>query len=121
MPIVLLALVVVGLDRLVKNYIQSHMIPGMSIAVINNVFHITYILNPGAAFGLLEHQTAFFIGIAGVLFAAVVYFYPRIPPGNWLLRGGIGLMLGGAAGNFIDRIRTGYVVDFLDFPHLAGV
>lgn len=115
MPIVLLALVVVVIDQLAKYYIQSKMVPGMSIPVIDGIFHITYVLNPGAAFGILEHQTAFFLVVAVILIIAIAYYYPRIPHGYRLLRLGIGLQAGGAAGNVIDRIKTGYVVDFLDF------
>jgi signal peptidase II len=114
-PILLLAVVVTVFDQLVKYYIQSRMVPGMSIPVINGVFHITYVLNPGAAFGILEHQTVFFLAVAVILIAGVGYYYRRIPPGYLLLRIGIGLQVGGAAGNVIDRVKTGYVVDFLDF------
>lgn len=115
MPILLLAVVVTVFDQLVKYYIQSRMVPGMSIPVIDGVFHITYVLNPGAAFGILEHQTVFFLAVAVILIVAVGYYYRRIPPGYLLLRIGIGLQVGGAAGNVIDRVKTGYVVDFLDF------
>ncbi|HMM20403.1 MAG TPA: signal peptidase II [Selenomonadales bacterium] len=115
MPILILAIAVVVLDQLVKAYVQNHMTVGMSIPVIDGIFHITYVLNPGAAFSLLEHRTGFFIGVAVALFAAVLYFYPRIPQEYRLLRLGIGLQAGGAAGNLIDRMQTGYVVDFLDF------
>lgn len=115
MPILFLALVIIIFDHAVKYYVQTHMVPGMSIPVINNVFHITYVLNPGAAFGILEHQTGFFIAVAVALCLGVLYFYPRIPKGYRLLRLGIGLQIGGAIGNVIDRVRTGYVVDFFDF------
>lgn len=115
MPIILLAVLVVVLDQAVKYYVASHMTLGMSIPVINNVFHLTYILNPGAAFSLLEHQTGFFVAVAAVMLAAVGYYYPRIPVQFLWLRIGISLLAGGAVGNVIDRIRTGYVVDFFDF------
>ena len=55
------------------------------------------------------------MAVAFALFAAVLYFYPRIPQGYGLLRLGIGLQVGGAAGNVVDRLKTGFVVDFLDF------
>lgn len=114
-PILLLALVVVIIDQLSKFYIQTHMTIGMSMPVIQDIFHITYILNPGAAFGLFEHQTSFFVIIAICMVIAVIYFYPRIPRQYRLLNLGTGLMVGGAVGNVIDRIKTGYVVDFFDF------
>lgn len=115
MPILLVVLIVVFTDQLSKFYIQTHMVPGMSMPVIKDIFHITYILNPGAAFGLFEHQTLFFLIVAVCLVGGAIYFYPRIPQQYRLLRFGTGLMVGGAIGNVIDRIKTGYVVDFFDF------
>lgn len=115
MPVLLLAIVVAAVDQGIKDYVQSQMTLGMSLPVIDGVFHVTYILNPGAAFGLLAHRTALFVVVAFVMFAALAYFYRRIAAGHWLLRLGTGLLAGGAAGNVIDRVTTGYVVDFLDF------
>lgn len=115
MPILVLALAVVFVDQLSKYYIQQNMALGMSIPVIENIFHITYILNAGAAFGIMEHETIFFIVVAVVLIGGIVYVFPRIPSEYRVLRIGIGLMAGGAVGNVIDRARTGYVVDFFDF------
>lgn len=115
MPILILAVVVVILDQWSKYYVQSQMSLGMSIPVIPEIFHLTYILNPGAAFGILENQRFFFVIIAVAMIATVVYLYPRLPSKPLLLRLGIGLMAGGAVGNVIDRIKTGYVVDFFDF------
>ncbi len=115
MPILLVVVIVMFFDQLSKYYIQTHMVPGMSIPIVQDVFHITYVLNPGAAFGLFEHQTLFFLIVAAALVVGAIYFYPRIPQQYQLLRFGIGLMVGGAIGNVIDRIKTGYVVDFFDF------
>lgn len=115
MPILLVVLIVVFIDQLSKFYIRTHMVSGASIPVVKDVFHITYVLNPGAAFGLFEHQTIFFLIVAVGLVVGAIYFYPRIPQQYRLLRFGIGLMVGGAIGNVIDRIKTGYVVDFFDF------
>jgi signal peptidase II len=114
-PILLVVLFVVFIDQLSKFYIQKHMVLGMSIPVVEDVFHITYVLNPGAAFGLFEHQTLFFLVVAVCLVISAIYFYPRIPKQYRLLRLGTGLLVGGAVGNVIDRIKTGYVVDFFDF------
>lgn len=118
MPILLLATVtiaVIVIDQWSKQYIQAHMLPGMSLPVISNVFHITYVLNPGAAFGILENQRMFFIVIALFMLALSGYFFYRISATFRLLRLGISLLAGGAIGNVIDRVQTGYVVDFLIF------
>lgn len=115
MPILILAMAVVVIDQWSKYYVQTHMSLGMSIPLIPSVFHLTYILNPGAAFGILENQRTFFVIVGLLMIGAVVYLYPRIPANMRLLRLGTGLMMGGAAGNVIDRIQTGHVVDFFDF------
>ena len=115
MPIIILSILIIIIDQISKHYIQQNMQLGASIPVVKNVFHITYILNPGAAFGIMEHKTVFFIVVAALLLIGVIYIFPRIPAEYKLLRNGIGLMSGGAVGNVIDRARTGYVVDFFDF------
>lgn len=113
MPILILAAVVI-IDQYSKHYIQTHMLPGISLPVIDNIFHITYVLNPGAAFGILENQQAFFVIIALLMLCLSAYFFSRIPQSFRLMRLGISLLAGGAVGNVIDRVQTGYVVDFFD-------
>ncbi|CVK19884.1 signal peptidase II [Sporomusa sphaeroides] len=118
MPRVLLAAIAVAvviIDQWSKHYIQSQMLPGMSIPVIENMFHITYVLNPGAAFGILENQRLFFIVIALVMLGLITYFFSHIPDNFRLMRLGVSLLASGALGNVIDRVQTGYVVDFFDF------
>ena len=111
----LLFFFIVLFDQVVKVIVKLAMLPGESIPVIPQVFHLTYVLNPGAAFGILEHQRAFFI-VAGVMvLAAALWLYPRLRHADrWMLYGSMAL-LGGAVGNLIDRIENGLVVDFLDF------
>ena len=103
------------IDQLVKHLVVSTMHLGQSLPVIKGIFHITYVLNPGAAFGMLEHQRWFFIlvALAAVLFGSA--FYKKLQQESFLMRSGAGLLLGGAVGNLADRIQSGLVVDFLDF------
>ena len=103
------------IDQLVKHLVVSAMHLGQSLPVIKGIFHITYVLNPGAAFGMLEHQRWFFIlvALAAVLLGAA--FYKKLQQESFLMRSGAGLLLGGAVGNLADRIQSGLVVDFLDF------
>jgi signal peptidase II len=115
LQLLLLALGVFLFDQATKVYIIKNMELGQSIPVIKEFFHITYIKNPGAAFGILQHQTGLFVAIAILLVVAVLFYYPRLPQGYPLLRFGIGLQVGGAVGNLLDRVRTGYVTDFFDF------
>ncbi|MCI7612084.1 MAG: signal peptidase II [Selenomonadaceae bacterium] len=103
------------IDQLVKHLVVSTMHLGQSLPVIKGIFHITYVLNPGAAFGMLEHQRWIFIlvALAAVLLGAA--FYKKLQQESLLMRSGAGLLLGGAVGNLADRIQSGLVVDFLDF------
>ena len=114
MALIGLSTLVIVVDQATKYWIQSRMAYGESSPVIREVFHITYILNPGAAFGILENKTWFFIAVAIALLAGVGYLYPRLP-NKLLVKLGTGLLVGGAVGNLIDRVRIGYVVDFFDF------
>lgn len=103
------------IDRISKLIIQSNMDLGQSIPVIPGFFHITYILNPGAAFGMLQGKTWFFILTSILVVAAILFFQYKIPKQERLMRVCLGMIAGGAAGNLIDRLLSGKVIDFLDF------
>ncbi|SHF67494.1 signal peptidase II . Aspartic peptidase. MEROPS family A08 [Desulfofundulus australicus DSM 11792] len=111
----LTALIVLVVDQFSKGLVQYLMYEGQSVPVIPHVFHLTYVRNPGAAFGLFAHRTAFFIVATLLVVAGAVAGALRLPPGHRLLRLSLGLVVGGAIGNLIDRLRFGLVVDFLDF------
>lgn len=115
MTTLLIAIFVTVFDQLVKWIVVSHMELGETIPLIRNVFHLTYILNPGAAFGLLPHQDWFFLAIVAALFAAFFVMRKRIPGKPFYFPAAVGMLLGGALGNGIDRVRLGAVVDFFDF------
>ncbi|MCL6635212.1 MAG: signal peptidase II [Peptococcaceae bacterium] len=102
-------------DQASKAAVQMLMYHGESIPVVPPVFYLTFIMNPGAAFGLLAYQTNLFVTVTVLLVAGVLLGYKKIPPGRPLLRNGLGLVVGGALGNLADRLRYGLVVDFLDF------
>ncbi len=91
------------------------MYQGESIPIVKQVFHLTYILNPGAAFGFLAYQTNLFIIVTAGLVLGVLLFYRSLPLERVLVRYGLALVVGGALGNLVDRLRFGKVVDFLDF------
>lgn len=103
------------LDQLVKHAVLVSMNLGESIPIIKDVFHITFVLNPGAAFGMLEHQRWIFIAVALLVVVLALVFYKHIQRESLITRIGAGLLLGGALGNLLDRIQSGLVVDFLDF------
>ncbi|MEW6245165.1 MAG: signal peptidase II [Nitrospirota bacterium] len=111
---------VVGLDQVTKVYIMQTMRLHESITIIPNLFSLTYIRNPGAAFGLLAgSSSAFrfvFFGLTSVLalvLLGTILF--RLPERDWMGQLSIAGILGGAIGNLLDRLRYGEVIDFLDF------
>jgi signal peptidase II len=101
-------------DRLLKVLIQTKFIPGESLKVIPKVFHVTYVLNPGAAFGLMAGRTWVFVITALIVVGGVIYGQFRIPKSEVLLRLAIGMVGGGALGNLYDRLVIGRVVDYID-------
>ncbi len=115
MSILILLIFIIGIDQLSKFYIQSVLALGKSVPVLPDIFHITYILNPGAAFGILEHQRLLFIVVATALLLGVLCFQNRLKKETLRMRLGVALLSGGAIGNLVDRIRLGAVVDFFDF------
>lgn len=102
------------LDRLVKNWIQSHLTPAASIAIMPGVFHITHVYNTGAAFSMLQQHPGLLLIITSILFLGLLAYSLRksvMPP---VERIGLSLVLGGALGNIGDRLMFGKVVDYLD-------
>ena len=106
--------VVLLLDQVSKWVVVRRMELGQSIEVLGNFFRLTYIHNPGAAFGIdigspLLHTLASVVAL-GVL----AWMFRQAPPDARLLRLALGMVLGGALGNIVDRVRLGEVVDFFD-------
>ena len=111
-------LALIGLDWLTKYWIQTSMALNDTIPVIDGIFHITYIHNYGAAFSILEGKQGFLLIVTGIAMAAILGYMviaqikkKTNPMELWSLA----LILSGGIGNFIDRVRFGYVVDFFDF------
>ena len=110
-----LSLLVLFLDRVTKMAVVSKMTEGESIPVFENIFHLTYVLNPGAAFGMLPHNRTFFLVIGIAAIVAIWWMRKDILAEGWQIRSGTALFLGGTLGNLWDRFQTGLVIDFLDF------
>ena len=114
----LIALLVVVTDQLSKMWIRSNLIAGQSLPE-TGFFRLSHIHNTGAAFGLFRDQSftltivALVSIVALLVYALVIYrCFPILD--NWLGKLTLGLILGGTAGNLIDRLRLGYVTDFID-------
>mgnify|MGYP000855563513 FL=1 len=84
------------------------------IPALENIFRVVHTANTGAVFGLFQGTGMFFAALAVVVAIAIAYFNMTLPGGQWLLRLALGLQLGGALGNLIDRLRQGHVTDFID-------
>lgn len=102
-------------DQAAKLWIARTMELGESIPMLSGIFHITYIENPGAAFGMFAEQRWMFIAAGIAVIAAACAMRRRLDGASKMTRWGAALLLGGAAGNLIDRVRIGRVIDFLDF------
>ena len=105
------------LDQLSKIYIDNNFVLGEARRVITNFFHLTYVRNPGAAFGILSDSAIrmpFFITVSLLASLGILWYIRQIPSEKRWQHLSLGLILSGALGNLIDRIRFGEVVDFLD-------
>lgn len=114
MQLALVSLMVVIIDQFSKYLTVQNMLEGNSIPLIPGIFHLTFIYNRGAAFGLLENQQWIFILVAIALIAVLFYFRRDIEQADCYTRWGTALLLGGAIGNLIDRIRIDMVIDYFD-------
>jgi len=105
------------LDQYSKYLVLTLLNPNESFPLIPNIFHLTYVENTGAAFSLFSDMQLFLIATS-VLFICILIFLlikiPKIKENRWV-NISISLIIGGAAGNLIDRLRLNFVVDFLDF------
>jgi signal peptidase II len=120
----LIVCTVVILDQLTKWLVTGSMRLHESIAIIPDLFNLTYIRNSGAAFGILAGSHAgfrlVFFGLTSVLALALLgTIYMRLSPADWIGQVSVASIFGGAVGNLIDRIRAGEVIDFLDFSLLG--
>ncbi|AIQ42957.1 signal peptidase II [Paenibacillus sp. FSL R7-0297] len=111
----LIALIVFLIDQGTKYLIATRLEIAEQIPVIKDFFIITSHRNRGAAFGILEGQQWFFIVITVIVVAGIVWYLNKARKTRKLLPTALSLVLGGAIGNFIDRILNGEVVDFLMF------
>jgi len=114
------ALVVLVLDQLSKAVALRDLVPGSPVTVVDGVFSLTLVMNPGLAFGMLSSTpTAWRWMVAALSLAALATLATvgirLLASGGWTTRVALGFIFGGAAGNLVDRARFGAVVDFLDF------
>jgi signal peptidase II len=119
-----IALAIVALDQLTKLIVRQRFELHESVTVIPGFFDLTRVHNTGAAFGMLNDvdfpmKPVALAVVATAALAGVALYAAMLPASQWLARLGLACILGGAAGNLIDRVTLGHVVDFFDF-HYAG-
>ncbi|HEY8438624.1 MAG TPA: signal peptidase II [Candidatus Limnocylindrales bacterium] len=108
-----LAAIVVVADQLTKAAVTSNLAPGQSVSVVGDLVRIVFGQNSGALFGLFKDNALMFGVVSLAVVAVIVAYHARATPSPYLTVT-LGLLLGGAIGNMIDRLRLGYVVDFVD-------
>ena len=114
-----IATAIVVVDQIVKHLVIARLELHESVRVIPDFLNLTRVHNYGAAFGLLNaadlpFKAVLLAAVAAVSLGALAWYGLTLPPDQRLARTGLALIVAGAAGNLIDRIRFGYVVDFVD-------
>ena len=102
------------LDRFTKAWVTENIPLGTARPVVADYVRIVHAQNTGAAFGLLPERTTLLSVLSVVAVLAIVYYYRQIASTSWLVSATLGMQLGGAFGNLLDRVTQGYVVDFVD-------
>ena len=111
----LLALCAVAfLDRVTKWWALAYLRPEGTIRIIPEVFHLTFTKNSGAAFSILSGKNTFLIIISMLVIIFIIYSYFKLKP-NVVTSVAVGLILGGAISNLLDRFMFGGIIDFIDF------
>lgn len=104
-------------DQVSKAYVVARLAlheSWMPLDFIEPIFRFTHVHNTGVAFGMFQGGGVVFIVIPIIVSAVIVFYYRELPAQAWLVRLALGLQMGGALGNLIDRLRQGYVVDFFN-------
>jgi signal peptidase II len=115
--LLIVSTVTLVLDQATKLYIDHRFALYESVRVIENFFHITYVRNKGAAFGILADsaiRVPFFITVATVAALGILWYLRQLREDQRLQQFALSLVFAGAVGNLIDRVRLGEVIDFLD-------
>jgi signal peptidase II len=113
----LIAALVVMADQLSKHWVVTRLPESQSWYVASwlaPVLKFTHVTNTGVAFGLFPNLGILFVIVRLAVIVLIVIYERHLPPDQWLVRLALGLPLGGAIGNVIDRVRLGSVVDFID-------
>ena len=103
-----------ALDRFTKTWVEQNIELYGARPLIGDYVRIVHTQNNGAAFGLLPERTTLLSVLSVFAVIAILYYYRQIAGRSWLITATLGMQLGGAFGNLVDRVGQGYVVDFID-------
>lgn len=115
------AVVAFTLDRLTKMWVEQNIPVYEARPVVGEYLRIVHTQNNGAAFGLLPERTTLLSALSVIAVIAILYYYRQIASHSPLIAATLGMQLGGAFGNLVDRVGQGYVVDFIDAGVPGGV
>lgn len=126
LPLYAVAALVITLDQASKAWVVGLLgtTPGPERRLLGEILYLRLVHNSGAAFGMLRDASVLFAVAAVAVSAGIVFYSRRLAAASLLVRLALGLELGGALGNLIDRLRWGYVVDFVDvrlWPYVFNV
>lgn len=118
--LIIISGIIICIDQITKMYVHTRFQYGESIQIIENFFNFTYVRNFGAAFGFLadshpEFREIFFLAMPPVALLVILSILRSAKDNDWLQIIALSGIFGGAIGNYIDRIRFRFVIDFLDF------
>ena len=114
-PFFLGIFIIAILDQAAKFFVAGLLPTVKTIPIISDIFHLTYVENTGAGFGVFSGYTWILTLLTLVVIIAAVSYVAVKRPTNRMFLTGFTFMIGGAVGNVVDRIRLGYVIDFFDF------
>jgi signal peptidase II len=115
-----IAVLVFALDRITKIWVQENVPLHEGRNVVGEYVRIVHTQNTGAAFGLLPERTTLLSVLSVLAVLAIVYYYRQFANSSPLVTATLGMQLGGAFGNLLDRVTQGYVVDFIDVGLVPG-
>jgi signal peptidase II len=116
-----IAVIVFALDRITKMWVEQNIPLFEARPVVGEYVRIVHTQNTGAAFGLLPERTTLLSVLSVLAVLAIVYYYRQFANSSPLVTATLGMQLGGAFGNLLDRVTQGYVVDFVDVGVPNGV
>src|SRR5216684_4613592 len=115
-----IAVLVFALDRITKIWVENNIPLYESRQVVGDYVRIVHTQNTGAAFGLLPERTTLLSVLSVLAVIAILYYYRQIASTSPIIAATLGMQLGGAFGNLVDRVGQGYVVDFVDIGIPGG-